>query len=166
VPDFLAHLAVRQNVSASTQNQAFCAILFLCREVLGLNVEGVSLGVRAKSGEHLPVVLSIPETVALLGAMTGTPRLMAWLTYGGGLRVSECCELRVKNIDFDQGLVFVRGGKGDKDRSTLLAEVGRDEHRSHLRDNERLHDVDRRAGLAGAWMPDALYRNYPIAGRE
>jgi hypothetical protein len=76
VRDFLAHLAVRQNVSASTQNQAFCAILFLCREVLGLNVEGVSPGVRAKRGEHLPVVLSIPETVALLGAMTGTPRVV------------------------------------------------------------------------------------------
>jgi integron integrase len=91
---------------------------------------------------------------------------MAGLIYGGGLRVSECCELRVKDIDFDQGLVFVHGGKGDKDRSTLLAEVGRDELRAHLRDNERLHDVDRRAGLAGVWMPDALDRKYPTAGRE
>jgi len=166
VRDYLAHLAVRQRVSASTQNQAFCAMLFLCREVLGVNVEGLSPGVRAKRGEHLPVVLSIPETVALLGAMSGTPRLMASLIYGGGLRVSECCELRVKDLDFDQGLVFVRSGKGDKDRSTLLAEVGREELRAHLRESEALHRADRQAGLAGVWMPDALDRKFPNAGRE
>ena len=127
VRDYLTHLAVRQRVSASTQNQAMCAILFLCREVLGLNPEGLSLTPRAKRGQHLPVVLSIPETAALLAAMRGIPQVMAGLIYGGGLRVSECCELRVKDIDFDQGLVFVRSGKGDKDRSTLLAEIGRDE---------------------------------------
>ncbi len=80
--------------------------------------------------------------------------------------MSECCELRVKDLDFDQSLVFVRAGKGDKDRSTLLAEVGRDELRAHIRDNERLHRVDRAAGLAGVWMPDALDRKYPNAGRE
>jgi integron integrase len=166
VRDYLTHLAVRQRVSASTQNQAFCAILFLCREVLSLNVDGVSSGVRAKRGERLPVVLSMPETVALLGAMSGTPRLMAALIYGGGLRVSECCELRIKDVDFDQGLVFVRRGKGDKDRSTLLAEVGREELRTHLRQSEAQHQADRQAGLAGVWMPDALDRKYPNAGRE
>ena len=143
VRDYLTHLAVRQRVSASTQNQAFCAILFLCREVLGLNVESVSPGVKAKRGERLPVVMSMPETVALLGAMSGTPRLMAALIYGGGLRVSECCELRIKDIDFDQGLVFVRRGKGDKDRSTLLAEVGREELRAHLRKSESQHQLRR-----------------------
>ena len=166
VRDYLAHLAVRHQVSASTQNQAFCAILFLCREVLGVNVESLSSGVRAKRGERLPVVLSMPETMALLGAMSGTPRLMAALIYGGGLRVTECCELRIKDIDLDQGLVFVRRGKGDKDRSTLLAEVGRDELRAHLRESEAQHQADRQAGLAGVWMPDALDRKYPNAGRE
>ena len=89
VRDFLTHLAVRQRVSSSTQNQALCAILFLCREILGVNVEGLSLTARAKPGSHLPVVLSMPETAALLGAMHGTARLMAALIYGGGLRVSE-----------------------------------------------------------------------------
>jgi len=153
-------------VSASTQNQAMCAILFLCREVLGLNPDGLSLTPRAKRGQRLPVVLSIPETVALLAAVRGVPKVMARLIYGGGLRVSECCELRVKDIDFDQGLVFLRAGKGDKDRSTLLADVGREELRAHLRDNQRLHEVDRRAGLAGVWMPAALDRKYPNAGRE
>lgn len=107
--------------------------LFLCRDVIGLDVEGLSPGVRARRGVHLPVVLSVPETAALLGAMRGTALLMAALIYGGGLRVSECCQLRVKDIDFDQGLVFVRGGKGDTDRSTLLAETGRDRLREHLR---------------------------------
>jgi len=102
VRDFLAHLAVRQQVSASTQNQAFCAILFLCREVLGVNLDSLSPGVRAKRGECLPMVMSMPETMALLGAMSGTPRLMAALIYGGGLRVTECCELRIKDLDFDQ----------------------------------------------------------------
>jgi integrase len=166
VRDYLTHLAVRRRVSASTQNQAFCALLFLCREVLGLNVESLALTARAKRGERLPVVMSIPETAALLGAMRGTPGLMAALIYAGGLRVSECCELRVKDIDFDQGLVFVREGKGNKDRSTLLAEVGRDELRAHLHKVEVLHRADRKAGLAGVWMPDALDRKYPNAGQE
>lgn len=166
VRDYLTHLAVRQRVSASTQNQALCAILFLCREVLGVEPERLALAARAKRGSHLPVVLSVPETAALLGALHGTTWLMAALIYGGGLRVSECCELRVKDVDFDQGLVFVRGGKGNKDRSTLLAEVGRDELRAHLQHAEALHESDRRSGLAGVWVPNALDRKYPNAGRE
>ena len=166
VRDFLTHLAVHRRVSASTQNQAFCAILFLCREVLGVNLESVATAVKAKRGEYLPVVLSIPETLVLLDALAGTARLMAALIYGGGLRVSECCELRIKDLDFDQGLVIVRRGKGDKDRSTLLADLGRDELRAQLRKSEAQHQADRRAGLAGVWMPDALDRKYPNAGRE
>jgi integron integrase len=164
--DYLTHLAVRRGVSASTQNQALCAVQFLCREVLGLDVEGLAQTARAKRGSHLPVVLSVPETAALLGAMRGTTRLMATLIYGGGLRVSECCQLRVKDLDFDQGLVIVRDGKGAKDRSTLLAELGRDELRSHLRQSAALHHTDRDAGLAGVWMPEALERKYPNAGLE
>ena len=166
VQDYLTHLAVRRHVSASTQNQALSAILFLCREVLGVNVEGLSQTAKAKRGIHLPVVLSMPETAALLDAMRGTTRLMAALIYGGGLRVSECCELRVKDLDFDQGLVFVRGGKGHKDRSTLLADVGREDLRAHLGRSEPWHRADRDAGLAGVWLPDALERKYPNAGRE
>jgi len=166
IRDYLTHLAVRQRVSASTQNQALCAILFLCRQVLALDVEGLSLTTRAKRGIHLPVVLSVPETAALLDGLQGTTWLMAALIYGGGLRVSECCELRIKDIDFDQGLIFVRSGKGDKDRSTLLADGGRQELRAQLRRSEERHQADRRAGLAGVWLPDALERKYPNAGRE
>jgi site-specific recombinase XerC len=125
VRDYLTHLAVRQRVSPSTQNQAFCAILFLCREILDIEVEAVRDVARAKRGSHLPVVLSVPETAALLGALKGSTWLMAALICGGGLRVSECCELRIKDVDFDQGLVTVRGGKGAKDRATLLAETCR-----------------------------------------
>jgi site-specific recombinase XerD len=91
---------VRQRVSASTQ--PLCAILFLCREVLGVPVEGLTLTAKAKRGIHLPVVLSMPETAALLGAMPGTTWLMAALIYGGGLRVSECCELRVSSLQLEQ----------------------------------------------------------------
>ena len=80
--------------------------------------------------------------------------------------MSECCQLRVKDLDFAQGLVFVRGGKGSKDRSTLLAEVGRDELPAHLRESEAIYRADRAAGLAGVWMPEALERKYPNAGRE
>jgi len=166
VRDYLTHLTVHRRVSASTQNQAMCAILFLCHEVLGLNPEALSLTPRAKPGQHLPVVLSIPETAALLAAMRGLPHIMAGVIYAGGLRVSECCELRVKDIDFDQSLVFVRSGKGNKDRSTLLAEIGRDELRGQLRKAEALHQADRKSGLAGVWMPDALDRKYPNAGRD
>jgi integron integrase len=164
--DYLTHLAVRQRVSASTQNQAFCALLFLCREVLGIDVEGMSRVTRAKGGLHLPVVLSVPETAALLGAMHGTAWLMAALIYGGGLRVSECCELRMKDLDLDQGLILVRGGKGGKNRSTLLAEACRDEVRAQLRKAEQMHQADRKTGLAGVWLPNAVERKWPNAGRE
>jgi integron integrase len=98
--------------------------------------------------------------------MQGTTWLMAALIYGGGLRVSECCELRVKDIDFDQGLVFVRSGKGDRDRSTLLAEAGREELRAQLRRCEAQHRLDRASGLAGVWLPEALERKYVNASRE
>ncbi len=166
VRDYLTHLATRRCVSASTQNQALCALLFLCREVLGFEPDGLGATVRARRGVHLPVVLSVPEVAALLEAMQGMPRLIATLIYGGGLRVSECCELRVKDVDFDQGLIHVRAGKGDRDRSTLLPEIGREHLRAQLRAAETRHRADRLAGLAGVWMPDALDRKYPSAGTE
>jgi len=166
VRDYLTCLAVRQQVSASTQNQALCALLFLCREVLGVEVEDVSHAARAKRGPHLPVVLSVPETAALLGAMRGTTWLMAALIYGGGLRVTECCQLRVKDLDFDQGLLVVRSGKGDKDRTTLLADSCRDQLRAQLSTAEVIHRRERPSGLPGVWLPDALDRKYPQAGRE
>jgi site-specific recombinase XerD len=143
IRDYLTHLATHQHVSASTQDQAFCALLFLCREVLGVEPDGLASVVRARQGVHLPVVLSMPEVAALLTAMRGTSRPMTTLICGGGLRVSECCELRVKDIDFDQGLIFVRSGKGNKDRSTLLLETGRDQLREQLRAAEAQYRAGR-----------------------
>lgn len=166
VRDYLAHLAIARRVSASTQNQAFNALLFLCREVLDVPLEHMAAGVRAKRGERLPAVLSVPETAALLGAMKGVAQLMARVIYGGGLRVSECCRLRVKDLDFDQRLIFVRGGKGDKDRSTLLAERVREDLQRHLAEVRIQYEADRSAGLAGVWLPHALDRKYPNAGIE
>lgn len=163
VRDFLAYLAVQRRVSASTQNQAFNALLFLCREVLEVSLEHMEQGVRAKPGRHLPVVLSVPETQALLGALGDAVRLMAYVIYGGGLRVSECCRLRVKDLDFDNRLVFIRDGKGDKDRSTLLAEGVVPLLKSHLERVRTVFDGDRGAGVAGVWMPNALDRKYPNA---
>lgn len=166
VRDYLAHLAIQAHVSAATQNQAFHAILFLCREVLALDVEGLAAGVRAKRGDRLPVVLSVPETAALLNALSGLPRLMARVIYGGGLRITECCRLRVKDLDFENNLLFVRSGKGDKDRSTILAEGVREELKRHLEEVRACYEEDRRAGLAGVWLPDALDRKYPNAATE
>jgi integron integrase len=163
VRDYLTYLAVRQQVSASTQNQALCALLLLCREVLGLDLDDLSATARAKRGPRLPTILSVPETAALLGAMRGTTWLMAALIYGGGLRVTECCQLRVKDIDFDQGLLVVRSGK---DRTTLLADSCREPLRAQVHAAEATHRKDRQADLPGVWLPDALDRKYPHAGRE
>jgi integron integrase len=166
VRDYLAYLAIQGHVSAATQNQAFHAILFLCREVLALDVEGLAAGVRAKKGDRLPTVLSGEETRALLDALTGLPRLMSRVIYGGGLRVTECCRLRVKDLDFENNLLFVRSGKGDKDRSTILAAGVREELQRHLAEVRTLYETDRKAGLAGVWLPDALDRKYPNAAAE
>lgn len=166
VKSFLTFLATRRRVSAGTQNQAFSALLFLCREVLRLEGLDLEAGVRAKQKSRLPVVLTVEETGRLLAGMSGTARLMAEVTYGGGLRVMECCRLRVKDVDFDNDLIFVREGKGGKDRSTLLAKSVKDRLRAHLERVRELHGKDLAAGAGEARLPDALERKYPNAGRE
>lgn len=166
VRDYLAHLATARHVSGGTQNQALHALLFLCGETLNLEIDDLGEGVRAKRGERLPVVMSVTETAALLGAMSGLPLLMARLVYGGGLRVSECCRLRVKDVDFDQNLLIVRGGKGDKDRSTLLPVSLVPDLRAHLEQVSIVYQADRAARVAGVWMPYALDRKYPNASTE
>ena len=166
VKSFLTYLATRRMVSAGTQNQAFSALLFLCREVLRLEHPDLEAGVRAKATSRLPTVLSTEETARLLGAMSGTARLMAEVTYGGGLRVMECCRLRVKDVDFENDLLFVRDGKGGKDRSTLLAKSVKERLQAHLARVKRLHEQDLAAGAGEARLPDALERKYPLAGRD
>jgi integron integrase len=166
VKSFLVYLATTRQVAASTQNQAFSALLFLCREVLRIPHLDMETGIRAKKKSRLPVVLSVEETGHLLGAMSGTTRLMAELLYGGGLRVSECCRLRVKDLDFDNNLIFVREGKGGKDRSTLLAQSVKNGLRLHLGRVRELHQEDLTAGAGEARLPGALARKYPNAGKE
>lgn len=166
VKDFLAWLALRRSVSASTQNQAFSALLFMCSEVLHLDLGDLQQGVRAKRGKRLPVVFTMDEVGALFRHLGGRARLMAQVIYGGGLRVMECCRLRVKDVDFDNNLLFVRSGKGDKDRSTLLAESVKEDLRTHLVGVRAIFDKDRAAGVEGVAMPDALDRKYPDACRE
>lgn len=134
------------------------AVVFLCREVLCAGIDGVSAIVRAKGSERLPAVLCVPETAALLRAMRGTARLMASLIYGGGLRVSECCELRVKDIDIAQALLTVRAGKGAKDRTTLLPESNREELHVQLTRCQALRAADRKAGIAGVWRKRSANR--------
>lgn len=163
---FLTHLAVHDKVSASTQNQALAALLFLYREVLGIPLGEMRDVVRAKRSERLPVVLSRDEVREVLAQLTGDRWLVASLLYGSGLRLLECLRLRVKDIEFDRHQLIVRGGKGGKDRSTLLPESLEPPLRDQLRRAKRLHDQDLAAGFGRVALPSALERKYPNAATE
>jgi integron integrase len=166
VRDYLSHLAVERKVSAATQHQAFNAILFFYRNVVDKEIHDLSEAVRAKRVRRLPVVLTKQEVLRLLDRMEGTVRLMAELAYGCGLRVSECIRLRVKDIDFEQGYLTVRAGKGDKDRMTVLPESIKERLREHLEHVRDLYEKDVSSGVDGVVLPDALSRKYPNAGKE
>ena len=166
IKDFLARLATQHKASKSTQNQAFSALLFLCRNVLHVELKDMEKNLRSKQGKKLPVVLSPEEVKRLLYHVTGTNSLMLRLIYSGGLRLSECSRLRVKDLDYDQDLIFVRSGKGDKDRSTILAGKIQSELKSHLEKVKKLHEQDLADGFGEVYMPGALDRKYPAACRE
>ncbi len=163
---FLSSLATDGHVAASTQNQALNALLFLYHQVLGKKIGLIDGVVRAKRPLRLPVVLSREEVRAVLGHMSGTPRLMATLLYGAGLRLLECCRLRVKDVDFHQNQLVVRAGKGDKDRYTMFPDAAQEGMRLHLEAVRRQHQDDLRDGLGSVTLPDALARKYPNADRE
>jgi len=165
VEAFLTHLAVEGEVSPSTQNQALSALLFLFRYVLYREL-GIVDAARAQQRRRLPVVLSRDEVGRVLGHLPGKFSLMARLIYGAGLRLQECLEMRVKDVDFDRGLLMVRSGKGDKDRQTVLPESLRAAWRSHITSIRALHERDREIGLPGGALPLALERKYPNAGKE
>jgi len=166
IADYLASLAVHERVASATQNQAFSALIFLYRDVLGLEVEGLDDVVRAKRPVRLPVVLTPGEVRTTLRAMRGTPRLVALLLYGAGLRLLECCSLRVKDLDFTRREITVRDGKGRKDRVTVLPASLVSPLRAHLDRVQRQHKSDLAAGAGSVVLPDALDRKYPAAGRE
>lgn len=160
---FLTRLAVESEVSASTQNQALSALLFLYRTV-GVDFPARLNAVRAKPTQRLPVVLSREEIGRLLGAMEGTARVMASLMYGSGLRLMECVRIRVKDVDFDRGQVTVRCGKGGKDRVVMLPERIQRECEMHRDRISLLWRKDREDQVGGVWMPQGLGRKYPNAG--
>lgn len=163
VTQFLTHLATHTGVSASTQNQAFSALLFLYRDVLGRELSGLEGTVRAKRPDRLPLVLSRHEVESVLRQLRGVPRLMASLMYGGGLRVLECVRLRVKDIDFERSEITVRDGKGRKDRVTMLPAALAEPLRHHLERVGEQHRRDLAAGAGSVSLPDALTRKYPRA---
>lgn len=162
---YLSYLAMQKQVAASTQNQAFNALLFLFREIFQ-SEPGKIRSVRAKRGERLPVVLSEEEVRRLWEHVQGTAALMLKLAYGAGLRVSEVVRLRVQDLDFDQGLILVRSGKGDKDRSTLFPRKLMDPLKEHLNRVKELHEKDLAGGHGFVYLPDALERKYPNAGKR
>jgi integron integrase len=166
VKDFMTYLAVEQNVSASSQNQAFNAILFLFRHVLDKDIEHIGEAVRAKRKQCLPVVLTRAEMDRLFDQMRGLNLLMARTIYGCGLRLAECVKLRVKDIDIERKAVTVRSGKGDKDRETVLPTRLKPTLEAHLEKVRRLYDDDRRRGANGIMTPGALEKKYPNAGKE
>jgi integron integrase len=166
VEEFLTHLAVRERVSASTQNQAKSAILFLFREVIDRELPWLDGIVAARMSQRLPVVLSIDEVEAVLRCMRGTPGLVARLLYGSGLRILEGLRLRVKDVDFTRHEILIRDGKGAKDRVTMLPEALAQPLKSHLERVQELHGEDLVAGFGSVYLPYALDRKYPNAGKE
>jgi integron integrase len=161
---FLSELAVRGRVSRSTQKQALNALVFLFREGLGRDAGDLSGFQLSRRGPRVPTVLSRKECQRLFEGMEGTAQLMAELMYGSGLRLIELLRLRVKDVDLARLQVVVRGGKGDKDRVTVLPEILVERLRAHRDRLRGLYEQDRAAGLAGVWLPEALARKYPRAG--
>jgi integron integrase len=163
---FLSYLATDRHVSASTQNQALSALLFLYRHVLGIDVGAIEQVPRARTPTQVPVVLSRDEVKRVMEQLTGTMWMIVALLYGAGLRIQDCLELRVKDLDFDRNQIVVRRGKGRKDRRTILPMAVRARLQAHLREVERQHERDLARGLGRVVLPFALDRKYPAASTD
>lgn len=163
---FLTHLAVEGRVSASTQNQALSALLFLYREILESDLPWLDDVIRAKKPQRLPVVLTRQEVEAIIGRVDGTYGLMLRLLYGTGMRLMECVRLRVKDVDFERREILIRDGKGAKDRVTMLPAVLVDPLKEHFARRRMTYDDDTAGGRAEVYLPDALARKYPNAATE
>lgn len=166
VQRYLEYLALERRVSASSQNQAFSALLFFFKRVLVRPLGDMEETARARRGNKLPEVLGRTEMKRLLAVTEGTSGLMVRLLYGAGLRLQECIRLRVKEVDFERGVIFVRDGKGGKDRMVMLPESVRAGMGQHFERLKVLWEQDRAAQVDGVWLPDALDRKYPNAGKE
>ncbi len=163
---FLTHLAIKEKVSASTQNQALSALLLLYRHVLDRQIGDLGEVIRARKPKRLPVVMTREEARAVLSHLEGDKRLMASLMYGAGVRLMECLRLRVQDLDFEHNEITVRDGKGSKDRRTMLPESLKAPLLDHLRKVRTIHDHDLADGWGRVQMPDALDRKYPNAPTE
>jgi len=163
---FISHLAINRNVASNTQNQALNAIVFLYKQVLGIELGDFGPMERGRRSKKLPVVLSITEVEKVFEFLQGTAELMAKLLYGCGLRLMECHRLRVKDIDFDRNQVIVRSGKGDKDRITMLPEAIKPLLINHLKKVKKLHEQDLKNNLGEVELPFALARKYKNAAKE
>jgi integron integrase len=166
VEAFLSLLAVQGEVAASTQNQALSALLFLYRVVLGIQLPWMEGVVRAKRSKRVPTVLSQDEARSLLAHMEGRPQLLASLLYGTGMRLMECLRLRVKDVDFARNEITIRGGKGAKDRHTVLPKSLVEPLQREIVRARMLHAADLVAGFGAASLPYALARKYPSAARD
>ena len=160
---YLTHLAVKEKVSASTQNQALSALLFLYRYVLDRKIGDLGEVIRARKPKRIPVVMTRDEVKAVLGHLHGDKWLMANLMYGAGLRLMECLRLRIQDIDFARNEILIRDGKGAKDRITMLPESLKTPLQDHLKKVKALHDRDLADGWGRVQMPTALDRKYPSA---
>lgn len=165
VTAFLTYLAVDQCVSAGTQNQALAALLFLYREMIGRELQGID-AVRARTDQHLPTVLTVDETAKLIGNLRGVYRLMGELLYGAGMRLNEVLRLRVKDLDFGLHTVAIREAKSNRDRIAPLPARLTDPLRLHLAKIEAQHVEDLANGYGSVEMPGALDRKYPGAEYE
>ena len=163
---FLTHLAVDRNVSASTQNQAKSALLYLYKEVLGVELPWLDNVTQAKVPQRMPIVLTQAEVQAVLSRMDGTMWLIASLLYGSGMRIMEVLRLRVKDIDFARREILVREGKGFKDRVTMLPLSLIEPLKAHLLKVQVLHNDDLNAGHGEVFMPMALDKKYPSGGKS
>lgn len=166
IPPFINYLATQRNVAASTQSQALNAIIFLYRDVLEIEVGPLDGLKRVQRVSRLPVVLTMEEVRQTFSHMDGTPRLIAELLYGAGLRITECMTLRVKDLDFRSATVHVRCGKGGKDRTTLLPARLNHALQAHVVRVASLHKRDLGRGVGYAPLPGALDRKYPGAARS
>ncbi|MBN2298736.1 MAG: integron integrase [Deltaproteobacteria bacterium] len=164
--NFLTHLAVEKRVAKSTQDQAFNALLFFYRHVLEKDVGELGKSVRAQRKRNIPVVLTVQEIHRLFDRIEGIHLLMAKIIYGGGLRISECIRLRVKDLDFERSSVIIRSGKGDKDRETIFPESIKDDFRYHIDCTRIIYEEDREQDVAGVYLPGALERKYTNASKS
>jgi integron integrase len=167
INQFITHLVVERKASASTQNQAISAILFLYRSVLKITIDEDALNfVRPQKGKRVPTVLSKAEARAILANLTGPYKLMAQIMYGGGLRLMECLRLRVKDIDFENHRILVYDGKGGDDRVTMLPDSILIPLRQHIEQVETLHKNDLLAGFGSVYMPPGLDKKFPAAHKQ